>query len=81
MQCYILSKSTSSEKFKSLALVDLKSVSPIFLKRYIYNYHESYHYTVIASVTLQVTKFHVTGFMRVSAALVSDQLKPVRIIV
>ena len=53
--------------FKSQALVDLKGVFPISPKRYIYNYHESYHDTVIVSVTLHVTKLHITSFMRVSA--------------
>ena len=66
-------------EFKSPALVDLQSVSPISPKRYIYNYRESYHDKIIASVTLHVTTLHVTGFMRASAALFSDQLKPARI--
>ena len=55
VQCYILSKSISSKNSKSLALADLKSVSLIFPKRYTYNYHESYHDTVIISLTLHVT--------------------------
>ena len=79
VQCYILSKSISSKNSKSLALADLKSVSLIFPKRYTYNYHESYHDTVIISITLHVTKLHITSFMRVSAALLSDQLRPIRI--
>ena len=49
-------------EFKSPALVDLQSVSPISPKRYIYNYRESYHDKIIASVTLHVTVLHVTGF-------------------
>ena len=66
-------------EFKSPALVDLQSVSPISPKRYIYNYRESYHEKIIASVTLHATMLHVTGFMRASAALFSDQMKPARI--
>ena len=66
-------------EFKSPALVDLQSVSPISPKRYIYNYRENYHEKIIASVTLHVTMLHVTGFMRASAALFSDQIKPARI--
>ena len=46
----ILSKSSSSENLKSLALVDLKSVSPISPKSYIYNCHERYHDKVIAQL-------------------------------
>ena len=45
-------------QFKSPALVDLQSVSPISPKRYIYNYRESCHDKIIASVTLHVTKLH-----------------------
>ena len=63
-------------QFKSPALMDLQSVSPIFPERYIYNYRDSCHDKIIASVTLHVTKLHVTGSMRVSAALLSDQLEP-----
>ena len=46
--------------------------------RYIYNYRESCHDAIIASVSPHEIKLHITGFMRVSAALFSDQLKPVR---
>ena len=66
-------------KFKSPALVDLQSLSPSSPKHYIYNYRENCHDKIIASVTLHVTKLHVTGFIRVSAALFSNQLKPARI--
>ena len=66
-------------KFKSPALADLQSVSPISPKRYIYNYRESCHDKIIASVILHVTTLHVTGLMRFSAALFSDQLKPTQI--
>ena len=76
--CYILSKSTSSEKiqFKSPALVDLQSMSPSSPKRYIYNYRENCHDKIIASVTLHVTKLHVTGFMRVSAVFLTSWNQP-----
>ena len=76
VQCYILSKvplvkisiQVSSISRSEERVSDLP-------KRYIYNYHESCHDKIVVSVTLLATKFHITGFIRVSATLLSDQLK------